>query len=183
MVLSTAPESRARTQALIRETEVPEHRRMLQIWLDHWWAEVVYDIDTAMSTVTENVWYSFFGFPMYGEPQKITSREGARQVYQSMFDDGLMPGGPFDEERWAFGTWGMTLEAVFTSVYPGRMLSGLPQPLVPDLLYLIRWPMTVVFPIDLEKNQLRAEIMYSGEPFSIEPSDRATIARLLGRTA
>jgi hypothetical protein len=177
---STAPESRARAAAFAKGLADPTQRRMLETWLDHWWAEVVYDIDTAMRTVSDDVSYRMYGAATMGEGLEIDGKEAARSVYQSMFDDGLMPGGPFDEEKFSFASWGMMMEALFTAVYPGAMLPGVAG-LEPETLYLMRWRMVVSFPFDLETGVLKGEIMYPGPPVSLEPTDRGEIARLLGR--
>jgi hypothetical protein len=177
---STAPASRRRVEDVIAGLQNPAHKHMLQIWLQHWWGEVVYDLDAIMETVSEDISYRWFGTEQLGGEIYEDSSEFARSMYRSMFDAKLMPGGPFDGERWAFADWGMTLEAVFTSAFPGAMLKGKSAQSDPDQLYLVQWPMMISFPFDRERWLMKGEIMYPGPPQKIEPTDRATISRLLG---
>jgi hypothetical protein len=177
---STAPESRARAAAMAKQLANPAQKAMLEIWLDHWWAEVGYDIDTAMRTLSDDVVYRMYGASTFGDALAIDGKDAARATYQSLFDAGLMPGGPFDDEQFSFAPWGMMMEAVFTSVYTGQMLPGIAG-LEPESLYKMRWRMAVSFPFDLDAGVLKGEIMYPGPPLSMAASDRAEIARLLGR--
>jgi len=179
--VSTAPETRARLLALHTALPDPNQRRMLQIWLDHWWAEVVYDIDTVCATLSEDVAYRSYGAVTFGGDIRIDGIDAAAAMYRALFARGLMPGGPFDQERISFGDWGLHMDAVFTSVFPGDMLPGLALRPDPDALYLIRWHMAVAHPMDLRRSVMRAEIMYPGAPFLVEPAGRDTIEHLLGR--
>lgn len=175
---STAPQTRARVAALAQGL-ASEQRAMLDLWLDHWWAEVVYDIDACMRTLSADVCYRSYGARIFGEPIMLDGAMNARVMYQGLFDAGLMPGGPFDEERFSFGAWGLMMEALFTSVFPGHMLSGVPD-LDPHGLYKICWRMSVAHPMDMSARVMQGEIMYPGPLIAIEPADRAEIKRLLG---
>jgi hypothetical protein len=177
---STAPQTRDRVKTVIAGLNDPKQKAMLEVWLKHWWGEVIYELDDCISTITEDISYRWYGTDQIGDGVHEDSREFARTMYQSMFDAKLMPGGPFDKERWAFGDWGMTLEAVFTSAFLGSMLKGASAQTDPNALYLVQWPMVVTFPFDHERQLLRGEIMYPGAPFQIEPTDLSTVSRLLG---
>jgi hypothetical protein len=180
---STAPDTRRRVEGVIADLKNPDHKRMLQTWLRHWWGEVVYDIDACIETVTDKISYRWYGTDQIGDGVHEDSRDFARTMYQSMFDAKLMPGGPFDQERWAFNDWGLTLEAVFSSVFPGSMLKGKSAQPKPQGLYLVQWPMVVSLPFDRERWLIAGEIMYAGPPMQIEPADTSTVRRLLGRDA
>jgi hypothetical protein len=181
MDCSTAPETRRRIEAVIAGLEDPDHKRMLSVWLRHWWGEVTYDIEACIDTLTETASYRWYGTDQIGDGVHEDSAAFAQGMYQSMFDAGLMPGGPFDEERWAFGDWGLTLQAVFTSVFPGAMLKGASAQPDHEGLYLVQWPMVVAHPFDLARGLMQGELMYAGPPLHIEPADAGTIRRLLGR--
>lgn len=180
---STAPETRRRVQDQLARLENPRHRRMLEVWLRHWWAEIVYDLDAVMATVADDIAYRWYGTDQIGAGVEENSAEFARKMYQSMFDAQLMPGTPFDHERWAFGDWGLTLEALFVGAFPGSMLKG--RSAQPDAqgLYLVQFPMMVSVPFDCERWLMKGEIMYAGAPLQVEPTDAQTIRRLLGRVS
>ena len=178
--ISTAPETRARALALSERLANPEHKAMMDLWLEHWWGEVQYDIDPVIRTLSKDVTYRSYGAATFGEVA-IDGIDATRTMYQSMFDAGLMPGGPIDDERFAFGDWGMVMEGVFTAVFAGEMLSAGAPGLKPDGLYRMRWHMVVTLPMDMKAGLIKGEIMYPGPPLSIDPSDAAEVARLLGR--
>ena len=178
---STAPQTRARVQALIARTDNPRHRRMLEVWLKHWWGEVIYDLEMVMETVTDDIVYRWYGTDQIGDGVDASSADFARKMYQAQFDAQLMPGGPFDQEHFAFGEQGLTLEGVFVSALPGALLKGKSAQPDPEQLYLVQFPMVVVTPFDCERWLMKGEIMYAGAPLSIEATDKATIRALLGR--
>jgi hypothetical protein len=178
---STAHETRRRIESVLAGLGNPSHKQMLQTWLKHWWGEVVYDISAVMETVTDDISYRWHGTDQIGDGVCEDSSEFARKLYQSMFDAQLMPGGPFDGERWAFSNWGLMMEALFTSVFPGSMLKGSSAQLDPNGLYLVQWRMAVSHPFNPETALMAGEIMYAGAPLHIERTDRAMIRRLLGR--
>ncbi len=181
LVSSTAPETRRRIDAMTARLENEDHRAMMAVWMRHWWGEVIYDIEACIDTVTDNISYRWYGTDQIGDGVHEDSSIFARGMYQGMFDAGLMPGGPFDQERFAFGDWGLMMEAVFTSVFPGSMLKGKSAQADPEALYLVQWPMMVSHPFVRDPWRMSGEIMYAGAPTGIEPADRATVERLLGR--
>lgn len=181
IICSTAAETKQRAERFIAGLTNPDDKRMMQVWLKHWWGEVTYDLDACVDTLTDTVSYRWYGTDQIGDGVCEDSREFARNMYQSMFDAGLMPGGPFDDEHWAFGESGVTLEATFVAVYPGSMLNGESAQADPNALYLVQWPMVVTLPFDRERWLISGEIMYAGAPTCIEPADASTVRRLLGR--
>lgn len=178
--VSTAPETRDRIAAMADRLTNPDHKAMMAIWLDHWWGEVIYDIAPVMRTLSPDVMYRSYGARTFGDTIAIDGHDQARAMYLSLFDAGLMPGGPIDDEKFYFGDQGVMFEGVFTSVFPGQMMPGVPG-LKPEELYLVSYRMAVSHPFDLKAGVMKGEILYPGPLMSIEPSDRATIARLLGR--
>jgi hypothetical protein len=180
MKCSTCAEVRVRMDQRIAAETIPEHRRMLELWRDHWWGEVVYDIDAIMATVTPEISYRWHGTAAFGPGIVIDSEAAAREMYLAQFAAGLMPGAPFDAERIALGSWGMAWDARFTMAFPGSAVAVPGATLAPDRLYLMQLDMAVFHPFDRETGKMAGEIMYAGAPFNIEPTDRATIAHLLG---
>jgi len=178
---STAPETYRRVEALLARLDNPNHKRMLKVWLQHWWGEVIYDLPMVMETVADDIAYRWYGTDQIGDGVDEKSAEFARNMYQAMFDAQLMPGGPFDNEHFAFGEQGLTVEGLFIGVFPSLMLKGNSAQPDPNQLYLVQFPMVVVVPFDCEKWLMKGEIMYAGEPLIIEPTDAATVRRLLGR--
>ncbi len=179
---STAPECRERILALIDRSEDPWARHCLQIWLKHWWAEVEYDLDTCLATITKDVVYKWDGSEQLGGRLHESSHDFARSMYGGMFETCQTPGGPFDNERYAFGDWGMIVEGDFTSIMRGSFLNMPDFTADPEKLYLVQWSMTVTVPVDRESGLIAGEIMHVGAPRHAEPSDEAGVARLLGRS-
>ncbi|MAT52775.1 MAG: hypothetical protein CMK32_16485 [Porticoccaceae bacterium] len=177
---STAPETRDRIESLIKRIDDPRHRRMLEVWLKHWWGEVIYDLTMVMETVTEDIVYRWHGTDQIGDGVDASSADFARNMYQTQFDAELMPGGPFDQEHFAFGEGGLTLEGIFVAVFPGAMLKGRSAQPDPEQLYLVQFPMVVTTPFDCDRWLMKGEIMYAGAPLNIEPTDAAAVRRLRG---
>lgn len=155
---------------------------MLEIYRDHWWAEVISDVDAIMATMpTDAVSYHFDGLPlMMPEPWHFTDPKVARQMYQSIADLDLPIAGPFDNERFAFGDWGMSCEALLSSILPGRFLSGYHKKLDPDQLYFVQWHSVSTHPMDVERRLMLGENVFTGSAVRVEPVDRSAIAKMLG---
>lgn len=178
---STAPESYARTRELFDLLDDEWSRRCLDVWLRHWWGEVQYDLETCIATITPDVVYRWDGTERLGEPLNAHSRDFARTMYSEMFESHQTPGGPFDQERWAFGEWGLMMEAVFTSVMRADFVRDERPSAEPTALHLVQWPMTLIIPVDRESGLMSGEIMYAGAPLHVEPCDIAMTLKLLGR--
>src|SRR3546814_2457780 len=102
-------------------------------------------------------------------------------MYGGMFETYQTPGGPFDQERWAFADWGLMMEAVFTSVMRADFIEAERASAKSDELRLVQWPMTLVIPVNRASGLISGEIMYAGAPLHVEPCDRAMTFKLLGR--
>jgi len=175
---TTCLDSKTRWKEIIAGTDNPRHRHMLEIGLKHWWAEVVYDIDTIMETITPDISYRLYGTNALGPGRHIDTAAQARAMYLAQFAAGLMPGGPIDNHCLACGDWGYSAHGVYTLAMPGAGLFLPEEEIDPDQLYLFQTHMSVVVPF---KGDLMAgEILYMSAPFNVEPTDHATIAHLLG---
>src|SRR5271155_908788 len=124
MITGTAPESYQRVTELAKSLENPRHGAMLEVWRDHWWAEVNMDLETIMATLAPNPHYRIYGAQIFGSGIEIDTTEDARAIYAQLIDDGICPGGPFIDERFAFGSWGLMIESVFSVFMPGRWVSS-----------------------------------------------------------
>lgn len=181
---STAAETRQRIVTLRETLDNERDRAALDIWLRHWWAEIAYDLDEAVNSLSEDVAYRWFGTNQIGDGGNgldASSREFAHGMYKQMMDAGQMPGGPFDNERFAFADWGLMMDATFTTVFSGRNLHHGSAQSEPDGLYLVQFQMAVVHPLDFTRNEMRGEIMYASAPLHVQPATSADISRLLSR--
>src|SRR3546814_3310511 len=99
---------------------------MLEIYREHWWAEVNNDVDAIMATLPKyKVTYLFDGLVlMLPTGMEISDAEGARQLYQSAAEFDMPMAGPFENERCAFDDWGMTFDRLLSGVLPGSSLHG-----------------------------------------------------------
>lgn len=155
---------------------------MLEIYRDHWWAEVNSDVDGIMATLTEDaVHYTFDGDDlMVRGPTLLEDVGKSRRAYARTAKAGIPIAGPFHDARWAFGDWGLVFEGVLTALYTGAMLPGSEAPLDPDQLYLVQLRAMTGHPMDLARRRMRGEIVYMGRPTHIAPVGRDHIRKLMG---
>lgn len=176
-ILSTAKQSLARMAALIQTLGNPRDRAMLTQFRNHWRGEVTPDLDAAMAVLPEDSFFSVKGVMTSGEAFEIRGAAAHRAVYQHMIDAGLNPGGAFHDELFAFADWGMMMEAVYSNVVYGPMLSNMGD-YDPKQLYLFHAPLTMVCPFSPEGRML-GKRDYIAAPMSIEPVERDTLERLV----
>jgi hypothetical protein len=175
-------DSLRRINASITEAECPRNAIMLEVWRDHWLAEVANDVPAVMATLPETtVSYRFDGvglfFPEYREFHTV---DAARDLYQGAANGKLPMAGPFQEERWAFSDWGIVFEGINTVIVRGRTLHIQPRPLDPDGLYFLRWRSMSSHPIDLERRLMLGEHVFGGSLVDVKTVDEAAIATMLG---
>jgi hypothetical protein len=173
-------ESRARINRDIERLDNPRDRIMLEMYREHWWAEVENDVDAIMATLPKDkVSYLFDGIGlMFPETFGFEEAAQARSLYQGAADMGLPMAGPFDEERWAFADWGMIFEGVLTSIVRGASIHGRPEPLEPGALYLVSWRTVGIHPMDVERRLILGEHVYTGSVVRLEPADQSTLDRM-----
>jgi hypothetical protein len=160
----------------------PRHRIMLEIYRDHWLAEVRNDVPAIMATVPrDRVSYRFDGFALFftGYVEFHTAAE-AEALYAGAAAGGLPMAGPFEDERWAFADWGMVFEGINTAVVRGRSLRTQPRPLDPDGLYFARWRSISSHPIDVERRLMLGEHVFGGGLISLDEVDESAVAEMLG---
>lgn len=188
MALPTCIETRDRIASFIATLDNEDHRTMVQVWSDHWWGEVVGDIDAIMATMPDDPAYQVYGPIDKGPMMQIEGKPGsaaiARIMYEQMLAADQLPGPPFENEKFVFTPFGMIVDSHSLSVAPGAALAGLVgDPSYaedPDQLYLVRGPVSMIVPFDFERKLMLGELVYTGVPFSIEPVDHSIIRELLG---
>ncbi|WP_109527497.1 hypothetical protein [Nocardia aurea] len=173
---SSFHETRSRLEKLIADTEAPRWRLGLEDFLQHWWAEVIGDLDAAMAAFESDVVFRTYG--SMGTSEEFTL-EQRKAVYQAIQDAGMCAGGSWDNERFYFGDAGISMDATWTFVHYGAMLADHPEPVDPGALYLVQRPLNLQLPLT-EEGHLVGEILYAGHPSLVEPIDPARKDDLLG---
>ncbi len=176
-----ARDALARIDALILTLENPRDRAMLQIFRDHWWAEVVVDVDTLVALMPDDdATYYFGGYGlMIPEPVVHVGSTAIRAMFQAIADWGVPVAGAIDDERFAFGDWGMTFEGVLSSIYPGKFLPGAPG-VDPEQHYFVQWKIMSSYPIDLDRKVMLGGNVYIGSLVHLEPAPAGAIETMRG---
>jgi hypothetical protein len=179
--IPTVGAARERIGATIAALASPRDRAMMQVYRDHWLAEVRNDVPAIMATLPADiVSYRFQGNGlMIPEPLEFGTADEARALYQDAADRGLPMAGPFVEERWAFADWGMTFEGISIAITRGASLYGLPQAIDPAGFYLVRWRSMSLHPIDVERRLMLGEHVYTGSVVSLDPVEETAIGQML----
>lgn len=179
--IPTISAARSRIDASIAALANPRDRIMLEVYRDHWLAEVRNDIAAIMATLPDGpVSYRFQGNGlMIRDPLEFGTAQEARALYQGAADSGLPMAGPFAEERWAFADWGMTFEGVNIAITRGASLFGLSDPLDPEALYLVHYRSMSLHPIDVERRLMLGEHVYTGSVVSLDRVDASAITQML----
>ncbi len=182
MEIPTVSDAMRRIEKSIAALENPRHRVMLEVYRDHWIAEVRNDVPAIMATLPDGpVSYRFDGIGlMIPEYLEIHHSEGARQLYQGAADMGLPMAGPFEEERWLFADWGMAFEGINVAILRGASLHVQPRPLDPQGLYLAKWRSMSTHPIDVERRLMLGEQVLTGGLISVDEVDASAVQRMLG---
>lgn len=176
--ISTVRQALRRLDAAIADEASPRNRAMLEIFRKHWWGEVTNDLHMIMATLpAEHVHYRFDGHPLVmGEKVEFHTTAEARAMYQRVIDAGDHIAGSFDDERWAFGDWGLMFEATLHGLYHGSLFADRIPGLDSEGLYLISYRSVSLHPMDKEARQMLGEIVYSGSPLGFEAVGADTLA-------
>jgi hypothetical protein len=176
--------TKKRIVELMNSVASPSARIMLSLFVDHWWGEVTDDLDTVVSTCATDIHYASYGSDWMGPHINFRGVDKARKMYDEMLSAGLLPGGPFEAEKVSFAEWGFHLTADFTGLFPGEIINRYDSTRSKSDLYVVRWPMTVVTPIDVNRKLFLGEVAYVGMPLEIavaEPNSRASLMDGYGR--
>jgi hypothetical protein len=179
---STGRDSLARLDVRIAALTNPCHRAWLSTYRNHWWGEVVGDVDAVMATMSRGpIRYSFDGHPfMVAEKGllEVNNYENTRRMYQSVVDYGVNMAGPVDNERIFFDEQGLAVTCVLTTIYPGAFLTKHSEPVDPQGVYLARWPNVTVIRFD-EAGLMMGEDIFNGAPLLVQQVDRGMIGALI----
>jgi hypothetical protein len=178
---STSRQSLSRLNARIEATADPRRRRWLSVYRDHWWGEVVGDVEAVMATMSRGpIRYSFDGHPFMvaSDLNRIETYEDTRRMYQGVVDLGVKMAGPVDRERITFDDEGLIVACILTAIYPGIFLSEQGGPVDSRGFYLLRWPNVTMVRFDAAGLMMGEEII-NGAPLVVRPVDKATMDTLV----
>lgn len=167
---ATLVESRRGMEAVLKDVSNPQHRAWLEMFKNHWWSESTGDLATTRTTLAERVVFRRYGTPIVAVGLVLDTRDQVMARYQNALDSGLRPGGPLEEARWSFGSWGIAVEGIFTLFSWGRNLTRYDPSLDPDAAYMSRFRMSALLPFEANTGLLAGEILYAGEVLALEPS-------------
>jgi hypothetical protein len=180
--LSTASEALARLNARIAAAQDPRHKNWLTTYRDHWWGEVIGDVDAVMATMSRGpISYTFDGHP-FMTPDKglasIASYEATRAMYDGVVAMGVKMAGPVDDEQVYFSDKGLSLHCVLTAIYPGVYLTKHTEPVDPNGFYLMRWPNVTIIQFDRDGLMMGEDIM-NGAPILVQKVDKSEVNSLV----
>lgn len=180
--LSTARQSLARLNARIDALTNPQHKAWLSTYRDHWWGEVVNDVDAVMATMSRGpIRYSFDGHPFMddgGTMAAVRTWADTKAMYEGVVALGVRMFGPFDNERVFFDEYGLSIRSIVSAVYPGVFLSNHKEPVDPADYFLLRWPGITTVRFD-EHGKFMGEDIQNGAPIRIQKVDASAIERLV----
>ena len=169
--LSTSREYLARLEKRIAEQSDPQRKAWLSTYRDHWWGEVINDVEMVMATMSEGpIRYTFDGHPFMTPDSNmgsINDLAGTRAMYEGVVAMGVRMAGPLDEERILFDEHGICISGILSAIYPGVYLTKHSEPVDPEGLYLARWPNFTLIRFDSEGLMMGEDIM-NGAPVQVK---------------
>lgn len=179
---STARESLARLDARIAAEADPRRKGWLQTYRNHWWNEVIGDVDGVMATMSHGPnSYSFDGHPFMAPEDglaSIATHDDTRRMYEGVVALGVKMAGPADEVRITFDDEGIIVYCVLSAIYPGLFLSRHSEPVDPKALYLLRWPNITMVRFD-EHGLMKGEDVFNGAPIFVKQVDASQVDCLI----
>jgi hypothetical protein len=177
---STSRQSLARLNSRIDAIEDPRQKGWLSVYRDHWWGEVVGDVDAVMATMSHGpIHYSFDGHPfMVADMTAIRTHEDTRRMYQGVVDLGVKMAGPVDDERIAFDNEGLIVACTLSAIYPAVFLSVHAGRIEPGGFYLLRWPNVTMIRFD-DAGLMKGEGIINGAPLVVRQVDEALMGSLI----
>jgi hypothetical protein len=168
--LSTARESLARLDARIATLSDPRQIAWLTAYRQHWWGEVINDVDMVMATMSRRpIRYSFDGHPFMsdgGTMAAVRTWDDTKAMYDGVVGMGVRMAGPFDEERVFFDEHGLLVSCILSTIYPSVFLANHSEPVEPDSFYLLRWPSITSVRFDADDLMMGEEI-HNGAPIVV----------------
>jgi hypothetical protein len=179
---STARQTLARLNARIAALRDPQHKAWLGTYRDHWWGEVINDVDLVMSTMSHGpIRYSFDGHPFMddgGTMAAVHDWNDTKAMYDGVVALGVRMIGPVDCERVFFDEYGLSVHGVISTVYPGAFLANHSEPVDPASFYLVRWPNVTTVRFDGD-GLMMGEDIQNGAPIELRQVARETMDRLV----
>ena len=173
--LSTARESLSRMEARINAEADPRRRRWLSTYRDHWWGEVIGDVELVMSTMSRGpIRYTFDGHPFMvpdGGMASIENFDDTRRMYEGVVALGVKMAGPIDDERITLDDEGLIIYSILTTIYPGVYLTKHSEPVDPDGVYMVRWPNITMIRFDTDGLMMGEDII-NGAPILVKQVNR-----------
>lgn len=180
--LSTARESLARLERRIAGEPDARRRGWLTTYRDHWWGEVIGDVDLVMTTMSRGpIRYTFDGHPFMVPDSALAAvetYEQTRAMYDSVVSLGVRMAGPVDEERILFDDQGIVVCCILTTIYPGLYLTKHSEPVDQDGVYMVRWPNVTIVRFD-DHELMMGEDIVNGAPILVQQVGRAQIDALV----
>lgn len=180
--LSTARELLARLEARIKAETDPKRRSWLITYRNHWWNEVIGDVDAVMATMSRGpINYRFDGHPFVTPDASLASVQSykdTRKMYDGVVATGVKMAGSVDDERIAFDEHGLLISSVLTSIYPGIYLSKHREPVDPAGFYLVRWWNLTMIRFD-EEGLMMGEDILNGSPILVQQVEASQIDSLI----
>jgi hypothetical protein len=180
--LSTASEALARLNTRIAAEQDTRRKKWLTTYRDHWWGEVIGDVDAVMVTMSRGpISYSFDGHPFMTPDEglaAIDSYAATRAMYEGVVALGVKMAGPVDNEEIYFSDTGLIVHCVLSAIYPGIYLTKHTEPVDPQGFYLMRWPSATIIHFDGEGLMMGEDIM-NGAPILIQKVDKSKINSLV----
>lgn len=172
--LSTARECLARLDARIEALDDPRHKGWLTTYRNHWWGEVINDVDMVMATMSRGpIHYSFDGHPFMsdgGTMAAIKTWDDTKAMYDGVVALDVRMAGPLDEERVLFDEHGVSIQGILSTIYPGVFLGNHSEPVDPAGKYLVRWPSVTNIRFDAE-GLMKGEEIQNGAPILVRQVD------------
>ncbi len=153
--------TRERFDKFIRDAVDQWHVQMLTVLRDHWWSEIVGDIETTMATLVPDPVYHFYGRSL--NVSDVNTTAAARAMYTSLYDAGYYPGGVMENMRIACADWGIVVEAELTTVLPGAAFNLPHVQIDPALPYQNTCYSMQSQPFDRATGLMKGEIVYMSD--------------------
>lgn len=180
--LSTARETLTRLEGRIAAEKNAVHRGWLETYRDHWWGEVIGDVDMVMRTMSHGpIRYTFDGSSFMvpdGSLAAVETWDQTRAMYEGVTALGVRMAGPLDEERILIDEQGIAIYGVLTTIYPGLYLGKHSEPVDPDGVYIVRWPNVTMIRFDTQGLMMGEDII-NGAPILIRQVDRSQVDALV----
>jgi hypothetical protein len=155
--------TRERFDKFIQDAADTWHARMITVLRNHWWSEIVGDLETTMATLIPDPTYKFYGGKGLRKISNVTTTVQTRAMYASLYDAGYFPGGVLEDMRIACGDRGVMLEATLTNVLPGAAFDLPDMKIDPKAAYQNTCDSIQSQPFDRATGLMQGEVVYMSD--------------------